>query len=108
MPGLSRKDTSDPAPFDALGEDRRNGFYVYQRLLDLLVSTRTRPGFLAKHLNRVGIPAPHSGKWTWLDVRDAIDRERRERVKRGDDPGGVARAGPMRVGPCGSWERSWG
>jgi len=80
------KDAYDPAPYEALREDHRNGLRVEQRLADLIADTDTRPGFMATRLNNSRILAPNGGPWDWLMVRDAKDREIRERCKRGVYP----------------------
>jgi hypothetical protein len=106
---LPYKDDYDPAPYNALGDELRNGGDVRQRVADLIVSTRTRPGFMAKRLNRAGIPAPHGGAWTWIDVRDAKDREILAQASRGNFLRSVPHGGcVMRVGRNGSWGRPWG
>ena len=76
---LPRKDDYDPAPYATLGDEHHNGGDVRQRVADLIVDTRTRPGFMASRLNLAGIPAPNGGEWCWITVRDLKDRERARR-----------------------------
>ena len=73
------KDTYDPAPYSALGGEHRAGVDITERVVDIIVTTRTRPGFMAKRLNSAGIPVPHGGEWTWIDVRDLAFREKERR-----------------------------
>jgi hypothetical protein len=79
---LPYKDDHDPAPYVVLGEQHRTGQDVRQAVADLIVDTRTRPGFMAKRLNLAGIPAPDGGVWTWKTVQDAKHREQHARALR--------------------------
>lgn len=96
----SYKDDYDLAPWAALGSDHKAGVDTSARLIEMLTAERrrTRPKFLAKRLNRVGIPAPHGGDWTWSDVYEAILREAAKHATPYSQP----------RGPCGYFTpRAW-
>jgi len=81
---LPNKDTVyDPAPYNALAQEHRDGGDVQQRVAELIVSTRTRPGFMAKRLNLADIPTPKGGRWDWITVSNAKDREKTQAIIRG-------------------------
>ncbi|MCC6913203.1 MAG: hypothetical protein IT566_05830 [Rhodospirillaceae bacterium] len=61
-------DHYDPAPYDALATVQRSGEDVSQRINDLIIAAHTRPGFIAKRLNRAGLRGPSNGLWTWKDT----------------------------------------
>ena len=109
--GLPTKDVKyDPAPYDAVGGTQRDGHDVAQQVVDLMTSTRIRPGLMATRLNRAGITTSDGSPWDWIKVRDTIDREV---LKRGGSCGvhhvNLPHGGSaMRVGRDGSWGRPWG
>ena len=69
----------DRTPYDALAADHRAGADITQRLADLIVTSGTRPGEMARRLNRAGVPVPSGGRWEWPDVSFIYQRERERR-----------------------------
>jgi hypothetical protein len=96
------KDTYDPAPWEQLAADYRAGFDIKQRMVEMLVNARTRPGFLAKRLNLVGIPAPNGDPWTYYEVQEVIWKEKWSQILKGE------RAGPRGwLGTCTHTKHGW-
>jgi hypothetical protein len=60
----------DPAPYDALAADQRQGDDVTQRVRDIICATTTRPGEIATRLNRAQVKTSQGSRWAWWDVLD--------------------------------------